>query len=150
MNPLTKIITVIVIVISILAVSFYFLGQEKSGSVMDVNVDVFMDENGTVHITNINGNLREMNKISIPKGNEMMLPGMLANVIYNEELIGYWTSERLNVDVPRNSITTYKITVGLFENPARGDNVSVTARIIGYKGETIESFMTTFKIPDRQ
>lgn len=132
-----------------MAGSFYLLGQKKSGNVMDVQVDVFMDENRHVHITNINGTLREMNQISIPKGNEMMLPGVLTNVIYNEKLIGYWTSERLNVDVPSNSTASYKITVGLLENPARGDNISITTRIVGYRGETIESFMTTFKIPDK-
>ena len=33
-----------------------------------------------------------MNKISLPKGNDMITPGVVVNVIYNKRVVGYWTS----------------------------------------------------------
>ena len=142
---LFKIIIAIAILISIFAGSFYFIGQEKSATVMDTSVDVFLDNSGNVHITKIEGTLREVNKVSMPKGDNMIAPGVVVNVIYNYRMIGYWASVGINPAAPLNSTTTYNMTVGLFENPKRGDNVSISARLVGFRGEELDSIMTTFK-----
>jgi hypothetical protein len=143
MNPLTKLFIFIFIVISILVGSFYLIGKEKSGNVMDVSVTVFLDNGGIPHIAQVNGTLRESYKVSIPRGNEVITPGVVANVIYNNELIGYWTSVGINTTIPLNSTTTYNLTVGLLVNPARGDKVSISARLVGFRGEEFDSVMTT-------
>lgn len=144
---LLKSLILIAIVILIMVGIFYFIGKESSGGVMDVSVDVFLDNGGSAHISKVNGTLREVNKISIPKGNEVITPGVTANVIYKQRLIGYWTSVGLNPAVPLNSTATYNLTVGLLEKPAKGDDVSITVRLVGFRGEELDSIMTTFKIP---
>lgn len=146
MNSLTKIVVAIIIIASIMAGGFYFLGQEKSGNVVDVSVDVFLDNGGNAHIVGIKGTLREVSKFSLPKGNDLATPGVLANVIYKQHMIGYWTSEKLNIAAPLNSITTYNITVGLFENPVKGDDVSLSVRLVDVRGKDLESILATIKI----
>lgn len=147
MNSLSKLIIATVIIVSIMLGTFYFIGQEKSGSVMDVSVDVFLDNGGNAHITNIKGDLRDVTKVSIPKGNNVIAPGVVAVVIYKQRLIGYWTSAGINLAAPLNSVTTYNLTVGLSEKPANGDYVSISAKLVGFGGEELDSVMTTFKIP---
>ncbi|MFA4934834.1 MAG: hypothetical protein WC568_03260 [Candidatus Methanoperedens sp.] len=146
MNLLKSVILIAILILIMVGI-FYFIGKESSGSMMDVSVDVFLDNGGFAHISNINGTLREVNKISIPKGNEIITPGVTANVIYNQFMIGYWTSAGINPAVPLNSTTTYNLTVGLFENPKRGSDVSITVRLVGFRGEELDSIVTTFKIP---
>lgn len=146
MNSLTKIIVAIIIIASLMAGGFYLLGQEKSGNVVNVSVDVFLDNGGNAHIVGIKGALREVNKFSLPKGNDLATPGVLANVIYKQHMIGYWTSEKLNPAAPLNSTTTYNITVGLFENPIRGDEVSLSVRLIDSMGKDLDSKLATVKI----
>lgn len=143
---LLKSVILIAILILIMTGILYFLGQEKSGSMMDVSVDVFLDNGGYAYISKVNGTLREVNKISVLKGNEVITPGVTANVIYKQRLIGYWTSAGINPAVPLNSTATYNLTVGLIEKPAKGDDVSITVRLVGFRGEELESVVTTFKI----
>lgn len=144
---LLKSVILIAIVILIMVGIFYFIGKESTGGVMDVSVDVFLDNGGYPHISKVSGTLREVNKISIPKGNDVITPGVTANVIYNGRLNGYWTSAGINATVPLNSTATYNLTVGLLDKPAKGNDVSITVRLFGIKGEEFDSIVTTFKIP---
>ncbi|MDP2841381.1 MAG: hypothetical protein Q8O17_03780, partial [Candidatus Methanoperedens sp.] len=144
---LSKIIVSIILIVAIMTGTFYVIGQQKHGSVMDLRVYVFIDNEKNPHIVAINGSLRDVNAISLPKGNEVITPGIIANVIYQDNLIGYWTSEKLDASVPLNSTTAYNLTVGLLKKPAKGDDVSITARVLGFRGEELDSIMTTFKIP---
>ena len=146
MGMISKFIAILTVIILVMVGVFYLLGEEKDASVMDVRVDLYLDNDGFLHIILINGTLRPVNKISMPTGDIVETPGVVANVIYNEDFIGYWTSTRINESVPLNSTTTYNLTVGLFENPMRGDNVSISVRLVGFYGEELESIMTTFKI----
>ena len=125
---------------------FYSIGEKRDASVLDVTVDVLLDEDGFWHITYINGTFREANKISIPKGNEIKVPGIIANVIYDGEMIGYWDSVSLDQTVPRNSTKTYNFTVGLYKKPVNGDNATISVRTIGFVGEELESFKTEIKV----
>lgn len=147
MNTISKFITIIVVIVLVMVGIFYILGEKKDASVMDLRVDVYLDNDGYLHITLINGTVRPVNKISMPTGDIVETPGVVANVIYNEDFIGYWTSTRINESVPLNSTTTYNLTVGLFKNPVPGDNVSVSVRLVGFYGEELDSIMTTFKLP---
>lgn len=147
MNILSKIIVSIILIVAIMTGTFYAIGQQKHGSVMDLSVYVLIDNEKNPHIVYINGTLRDVNQISLPKGNDIITPGVVANVIYHGDLIGYWTSVKLDASVPLNSTTQYNLTVGLFKKPAKGDDVSINARVVGFRGEVLDSVMTTFKIP---
>ena len=146
MNIITKFTTIIVVLVLVMVGIFYSLGEENDASVMDVTVDVLLDEDGFWHITYINGTFREANRLSIPKGGEVKVPGITTNVIYDGEMIGYWTSVSLDPTVPRNSTKTYNLSIGLFEKPVEGDNVSVSVRTIGFVGEELDSFKTRVKV----
>ena len=114
---------------------------------MDVNVVVYLDEEGSAKIISVNGTLREVNQISLPKDNDFVTPGVVANVLYKKRLIGYWVSTGVNSDMPLNSTATYNLTVGLLDSPVKGENVSITARLVGFRSEELDSVMTTFEIP---
>ena len=143
---ISKFIVIIAVIILLMIGGIYIMGQEKDASVIDLRVDVYLDNDGFLHIVFINGTLRPVNKISMPTGDLVETPGVVANVIYNEDFIGYWTSTKINESISLNSTTTYNLTVGLFETPTIGDNVSVSVRLVGFYGEELESIMTTFKI----
>ena len=145
-NMISKFIAILTVIVLVMLGGIYILGQEKDASVIDVSVYVYLDNDGSVHIAYINGTLRPVNKVSVPTGDIVETPGVVANVIYNEDFIGYWTSTRINESVPLNSTTTYNLTVGLFETPTQGDNVSVSVRLVGFYGEELDSIMATFKI----
>jgi len=134
-----NIITTIVLVSAIITGTLYFIVQEKSGSVVDVKVEVYLDNQGYAHITNLSATLRHVSKISIPRGNDLKTPGVVVNVIHNKHVIGYWTSTGLNLNAPLNSTITYNLTVGLTENP-EGD-IDVIAKLVGFRGETWDSKM---------
>ena len=146
MGMISKFIVILTVIILVMVGVFYLFGEEKDASVMDASVDVLLDEDGFWHITYINGTFREANKLSIPKGGEVKVPGITANVIYDGEMIGYWTSVRLDPTVPRNSTKTYNFTIGLFKTPVEGDNVSLSVRTVGFVGEELDSFKTKVKV----
>ena len=146
MDMISKFIAILTVIILVMVGVFYLFGEEKDASVMDVTVDVLLDGDGYWHITYINGTFREANRISIPKGGEIKVPGIIANVIYDGEMIGYWKSVSLNQTAPRNSTKTYNFTVGLFKNPVKGDNATISVRTIGFVGEELESFKTKIKV----
>lgn len=146
MNIITKFVAIIVVIVFVMVGGFYSFGEDRDASVMDVTVDVLLDEDGFWHITYINGTFREANKLSIPKGGEIQVPGIVANVIYDGDMIGYWTSVSLDPTVPRNSTKTYNFTVGLFNNAVEGDNATISVRTIGFVGEELESFKTKVEV----
>ena len=146
MGMISKFIVILTVIILVMVGIFYSVGQEKDASVVDVSVDVLLDEDGFWHITYINSTFREANKLSTPKGGDIKVPGIIANVLYDGEMIGYWTSVSLDPTVPRNSTKTYNLSIGLFEKPVEGDNVSVSVRTIGFVGEELDSFKTRVKV----
>ena len=146
MDMISKFIAILTVIILVMVGVFYSFGAEKDASVMDVTVDVLLDGDGYWHITYVNGTFREANRISIPKGGEIKVPGIIANVIYDGKMIGYWESVSLDPTVPRNSTKTYNFTVGLFENPLEGENASISVRTIGFVGEELDSFKTRVKV----
>ena len=147
MNIITKFVAIIVVIVLVMVGVFYSLGGENDASVMDVRVGVLLDGAGNAHITYINGSMRDVNKISVPKGGAVDMPGVVANVVYEEDFIGYWTSVKLDPNAPLNATTNYNLTIGLFNNPEIGENISISVRLVGYVGEEIDSVITTFKIP---
>ena len=147
MNIITKLVAIIVVIVLVMVGIFYSLGVQKDASAMDVSVYVYVDDNGNAQIVHINGSLREVNKVSMPKGNDVETPGVIVNVINKGDFIGYWTSVKLDPNAPLNSTTSYNLTVGLFENPERGDNVNISARIVGFTGGEMDSAKTKISIP---
>ena len=147
MGMISKFIAILTVIVIVMVGIFYVMGEEKNASVMDVTVDVFYDLEGNAYIKYINGSFREVNKISLPKGGEIDLPGVVANIVYDGDFIGYWTSVKLDPNAPLNATTTYNFTVGLFNNPERGEDISISVRLVGYTGEELDSAITTFKLP---
>ena len=135
-----------VIIVLVMVGVFYSVGLKKDASVMDVRVDVLLDGAGNGHITYINGSMRDVNKISVPKGGPVDMPGIVANVVYEEDIIGYWTSVKIDPHAPLNSTISYNLTVGLFEKPESGENVSISVRLVGYIGDELDSVITTIKL----
>ena len=146
MNIITKFVAIIVVIVLVMVGVFYSLGGENDASVMDVRVGVLLDGAGNAHITYINGSMRDVNKISVPKGGAVDMPGVVANVVYEEDFIGYWTSVKLDPNAPLNSTIPYNLTIGMFKKPESGENVSISVRLVGYIGDELDSAITTIKL----
>lgn len=132
MKSNTKIIIAVGIVVALLLVFIFVIGQQKNASVLQVQVEVKGDlENST--IDNINAHLESVKQISEPKGGTTLFtPGITVVVIQDMQMIGEWTS------VPYDGPKVYNFTVGLTKYPKSGDNVSVVVRVINAQSQNIQ------------
>jgi hypothetical protein len=110
---------------------FYYLGGLKQSAVLQVQVSVKGDLNNAT-IEDINANLQSVSKISEPKSNLLIVPGVTVVVLQDMRMIGEWTS------VPYNGSGTYNLTVGLTEYPKSGDIVKVVVRVMNARSENMD------------
>jgi hypothetical protein len=131
MKSFTRNLLIIGFVILVLLGLFYYLGELKQSSVLHVQVEVKGDLNNAT-IGDINANLQSVSKISEPKSNLLITPGVTVVVLQDMQMIGEWTS------VPYNGSGVYSLAVGLTKNPKPGDTVRVIVRIMNEKSENID------------
>ena len=129
-----KMMMVIGLVIVILVASFYYLGQKTEGtSVLQVQVTVKgnIDDVNNLTVEDISAYLDPVNRISEPKGNFLITPGVTVIILQNKRSIGQWTS------VPFNGTGVYNLTVGFAEYPVIGQNLTVVARVLNEKSQNV-------------
>lgn len=131
MKQFTRNLLIIGFIILALLGIFYYLGGQKQASVLQVQVVVKGDLNNAT-IGDITAHLQTVNKISEPKSNLLITPGVTVVVLQDMQMIGEWTS------VPYNGSGVYSLAIGLTNNPKLGDTVRVIVRIINEKSENID------------
>ncbi len=131
MKQFTKNLLIIGFIILALLGVFYYLGGMKKSSVLQVQVSVKGDLNNAT-IEDVNANLQSVSKISEPKSNLLIIPGVTVVILQNMQMIGEWTS------VPYSGSGTYNLTVGLTKNPKPGDTVRVVVRVLNEKSENMD------------
>jgi hypothetical protein len=131
MKQFTRNLLIIGFIILALLGIFYYLGGQKQASVLQVQVLVKGDLNNAT-IGDITAHLQSVSKISEPKSNLLVTPGITVVVLQDMQMIGEWTS------VPYNGSGTYNLTVGLTKNPKPGETVRVTARVTNANSQDIE------------
>ncbi len=131
MKQFTRNLLIIGFIIVALLALFYYLGGQKQASVLQVQVLVKGDLNNTT-IGDITAHLQSVSKISEPKSNLLITPGVTVVVLQNMQMIGEWTS------VPYNGSGSYNLTVGLTKNPRPGDTVRVIVRVLNARSENID------------
>ncbi len=131
MKQFTKNLLIIGFIIVVLLALFYYLGGQKQASVLQIQVLVKGDLNNAT-IEDITAHLQSTNKISEPKSNLLITPGVTVVVLQNMQMIGEWTS------VPYNGSGVYNLTIGLIKYPKPGEIVRVTARVIDANSKDIE------------
>jgi multidrug efflux pump subunit AcrA (membrane-fusion protein) len=131
MKQFTRNLLIIGFIILALLGIFYYLGGQKQASVLQVQVLVKGDLNNAT-IGDITAHLQSVNKISEPKSNLLVTPGITVVVLQDMQMIGEWTS------VPYNGSGTYNLTVGLIKSPKPGETVRVTARVTNANSQDIE------------
>ncbi len=131
MKQFTKNLLIIGFIILALLGIFYYLGGLKQSAVLQVQVVVNGDLNNAT-IGDVNAYLQPVNKISEPKSNSLITPGVTVVVLQNMQMIGEWTS------VPYNRSGTYNLTVGLIKYPKSGDIVRVVVRVVNAQSENMD------------
>jgi hypothetical protein len=131
MKQFTRNLLIIGFLILALLGIFYYLGGLKQSAVLQVQVSVKGDLNNAT-IEDINANLQSVSKISEPKSNLLIVPGVTVVVLQDMRMIGEWTS------VPYNGSGTYNLTVGLTEYPKSGDIVKVVVRVMNARSENMD------------
>lgn len=125
-----KIILGIVFIIAISVVIFYYLGQRSDAAVLQVQVKVKGDISSAT-IEDITAYSELINKVSLPKGNPLITPGVTVVVMQNKQIIGEWTS------VVYNGEGVYNLTVGLTKIPKAGETVRVIARVTDARSQNV-------------
>ncbi len=131
MKQFTRNLLIIGFLILALLGIFYYLGGLKQSAVLQVQVSVKGDLNNAT-IEDINANLQSVSKISEPKSNLLIVPGVTVVVLQDMRMIGEWTS------VSYNGSGTYNLTVGLTEYPKSGDIVKVVVRVMNARSENMD------------
>jgi hypothetical protein len=131
MKQFTRNLLITGFIIVVLLALFYYLGGQKQASVLQVRVVVKGDLNNAT-IGDITTHLQSVNKISEPKSNLLITPGVTVVVLQDMQMIGEWTS------VPYNGSGVYNLAVGLTKNPKPGDTIRVIVRIMNEKSENID------------
>lgn len=131
MKQFTRNLLIIGFIILALLGIFYYLGGQKHASVLQVQVSVEGDLNNAT-IGDITAHLQSVNKISEPKSNLLITPGVTVVVLQDMQMIGEWTS------VPYNGSGNYNLTVGLTKNPKPGDIVRVVVRVLNERSENMD------------
>ncbi len=131
MKQFTRNLLIIGFIILALLGIFYYLGEQKHASVLQVQVLVKGDFNNAT-IGDITAHLQSVSKISEPKSNLLITPGVTVVVLQDMQMIGEWTS------VPYNGSGSYNLTVGLTKNPKPGDAVRVVVRVLNEQSENID------------
>lgn len=129
----------ILIVISITAVlvfaSVVYIGKKEEGLIIQAEIGIkgSVSENKTIPvIESISAHFEPYSAVSVPKGSgNIDSPGIVAVVIYNQQMIGEWTS------VPYKGTGMYNITIGLSTKPNPGDMVNVIIRVLDKNAKTI-------------
>ncbi|HID26481.1 MAG TPA: hypothetical protein EYP22_01335 [Methanosarcinales archaeon] len=128
--------TVIVLVaMLILFASIYLIGKTKTGEVLDVQVIVGGSYSEPV-IEDISARLERHSKISVPRGNPLMAPGITVRVIKNNQIISHWTS------IGYNGTGKYNIMVGFLKGityPKKGDKVRIIAYILDGNSNKVDA-----------
>ncbi len=131
MKQFTRNLLIIGFIILALLGIFYYLGGQKQSAVLQVQVSVKGGLNNAT-IEDINANLQSVSKISEPKSNLLIIPGVTVVVLQNMRMIGEWTS------VPYKGSGTYNLTVGLINNPKSGDTIRVVVRVLDKNSENMD------------
>jgi hypothetical protein len=131
MKTFTRNLLIIGFIILALLGIFYYLGGLKQSAVLQVQVVVKGDLNNAT-IGDINAHLQPVNKISEPKSNLLITPGVTVVVLQNMQMIGEWTS------VPYNGSGTYNLTVDLIKYPKSGDIIRVVVRVMNAQSENMD------------
>ncbi|MCZ7380832.1 MAG: hypothetical protein O8C64_04555 [Candidatus Methanoperedens sp.] len=92
-----------------------------------------LNDTPSPRIDNLTAFLVPTTKVSEPKGNDLVTPGIVVMVFKGQEIIGSWTS------VPYNGTGTYNLKVGLTEYPKQGDVVYINIRFLDPNGEELNS-----------
>ncbi len=125
---------VILGIVVIATVAFIVLLPKGGSYVLEVSVTIGASEtqDETRIIKNISAELVPWSKITEPKGNELVTPGVVVIAKKDKKIISYWTA------VPYTGYGTYDINVGLYKYPNKGDTISIAARVVDPNGKDFD------------
>ncbi|MFQ6071256.1 MAG: hypothetical protein ACE5KT_00945 [Methanosarcinales archaeon] len=135
MFKIPKYILVVLLAMIILFASVFAIGKTRTGEVLDVQVIVGGSYSEPV-IEDISARLEPHSKISVPRGNPLMAPGITVRVIKDNQIISHWTS------VGYNGTGKYNIRVGFLEGiepPNKGDKVRIIAYILDGNSNKVDA-----------
>ncbi|MFZ3059586.1 MAG: hypothetical protein WA102_07575 [Candidatus Methanoperedens sp.] len=135
MNSYAKIVIGIIIVIAALIGVFYFESSAKSAKVANINVLVeIATQNGSIRITNIEGDLEEISMVGLPRGGLMEAPGIAVSINQEKKPVSDWYSLML-----MNDTRTYNFRVGLYDTFSEDKPVFVYVQAIDRRSRELMS-----------
>lgn len=130
----------IIFIIGILLIGIYLGGQneiEAAKVTIKITKDPSSIENqlNDSELEDIIGNIYLnkifINKLTEPKGNYMIMPGLSVGLFSNKMMVSEWYS------VPLNDNRTYVITLGLTQSINKGDIINIAVYINDNEGNVI-------------
>ena len=130
----------IIFIIIILLIGIYLGGQNETEAAK-VTIEITKDPSSIENqlndseleeiIGNIYLNKIFINKLTEPKGNDMIMPGLSVGLFSNKMMVSEWYS------VPLNDNRTYEITLGLTQSINKGDIINIAVYINDNEGNVI-------------
>ncbi len=143
-----KILIALSFMIVLVLASIAYIGSKKEGLIIkaEIGINESIGESKTTPvIESIAAHFDPYSIVSVPKRTENIdAPGIMAVVIYNQQMIGKWTS------VPYNGTGVYNITIGLSTKPNPGDMVNIIIRVVDKNAKTIDIQNKEIRYESRQ
>ncbi len=133
MSTFVRIVVGIILIIAVLIGVFYIEGKTKSASVANITIFIEGQNESSIQITGIEGNLEKVSKSGMPHGGNLVAPGIAIILRQNMIPISDWYSS------PFSGPGTYNIKIGLDESFSENTPTVVYVQAVNNKSEKIES-----------
>lgn len=131
MNTFVKIVIGIILIIAVLIGVFYIEGKTKSASVANITIFIEGQNESSIKITNIEGSLEKVSKSGMPRGGNLVAPGIAITLRQNMIPISDWYS------LPLKGPSTYNLKIGLDESFSENIPTMVYVQAIDNKSQEI-------------
>lgn len=128
-------IIVIILVIAALIGVFYIESSNKTNKIANINVWVeIATQNGSVRITNIEGNLEDISRVGLPVGGSLETPGIAVSINQEKKPVSDWYSLIL-----MNDSRIYNFRIGLYDTFSEDKPVYVYVHAIDRRNNELMS-----------
>lgn len=138
MNTFVKIVVGVILIIAVLMGVFYIEGKTKSASVANITIFIEGQDESSIQITDIEGSLEKASKTGMPRGGNLVAPGIAIMARQNMIPISDWYSS------PFSGPGTYNLKIGLDESFSENIPTMIYVQAIDSKSQKIISAQKEF------
>lgn len=138
MKTFVKMIIGIILIIAVLIGVFYIEGKTKSANVANITVFIEGQNESSIQITSIEGSLEKVSRSGMPRGGNLVAPGIAVTLRQNMIPISDWYS------LPLKGPGAYNLKIGLDESFSENIPTMIYVQAIDSRSQEITAAQKEF------